>query len=188
MLVLIANAGVLEVSEDLAIQGNGTFERELDAQSSPFFTGQKLSESIVPIYLSHENATSFYHSDFELILCNNSTIYYESASDLSAAKHSLSNANYKLGVCTGFYYIGAQNKTFYFESSPDLSEALVRSEAEGRSVLCARVINKSYIHKRTVDSLTWLEGNYSLDWNFLVLDTEYPEAGDDDWLVCPNSP
>ena len=185
MLVLIANAGVLEVSEDLAIQGNGTFERELDAQSSPFFTGQKLSESIVPIYLSHENATSFYHSDFELILCNNSTIYYESASDLSAAKHSLSNANYKLGVCTGFYFIGAQKKSFSFESSPDLSEALVKSEAEGRSIVRAHVVNQSYPHKRYTDTLTWLEGNYSLDWAFLVIDVDHPEAGDDDWLPCP---
>jgi len=184
-LVLITNAGFLEVSEDLVIMGNGTLERELGAQSAPFFTGQKLSESIVPIYLVHENATSFYRSDFELILSNNSTIYYQSASALGGAKHYLSNKNYKLGVCTGFQYIGVQNKTFSFESSPDLSEALIKSEVEGRSVVRARVVNRSHYHQRTVDTLTWLEGNYILDWKFLVLGIEYPEAFEDDYLGCP---
>ena len=118
-------------------------------------------------------------------MSNNSSIYYESVSELPNFKHFLASRNYKLGVYTGFYFIGTQNKSFSFESSPSLSEALVLSEAEGRSVVRARVANESYYHHRTIDSLTWLEGNYSLDWAFLVLDVDYPEAGDDDWLVCP---
>lgn len=184
-LVVITNASFLEVSEDLVIVGNGSIDRDFGAQSAPDFSGQKLAETIVPVYSSHVNVTSSYRSNFELIMSNNSSIYYESASELTNVKHRLSNDNYKVGVYTGFYYIGTQNKSFSFESSPSLSEALLISDADGRSVIRARVVNESYYRDRTVDSLTWLQGNYTLNWAFLVLDVEYPEAGDDDWLECP---
>ena len=184
-LVLITNASFLEVSEDLVIVGNGTIDRDFGAQSAPDFSGQKLSETIVPVYPFHLNATSYYRSNFELIMSNNSSIYYESASELPGAKHYLANENFKIGAYTGFYFVGAQNKSFSFESSPSLSEALLLSEAEGRSVVRSRVVNRTYYHDRTIDSLTWLEGNYTIDWAFLVLDIDYPEAGEDDWLPCP---
>jgi hypothetical protein len=187
LLVSIPGAfGYLEISESQTIIGNGTFEKDFSVQSSPSFSGQKLAEAIVPTYPFHVNATSYYHSDFELTLINNSTIFYEAVSILTGAKHYLSNDNYELGVCTGFYFIGTQNKTFLFESSPSLSEALVKSEAIGRSVVRARVVNESYPHKRTADTITWLEGDYSLDWAFLAIDVDYPEAREDDsWLGCP---
>jgi hypothetical protein len=185
-LVSITSAGFLEVSEDLVIVGNGTIDRDFGVHSTPYLTGQKLTETILPVYSSRGNSTSSYRSNFELIMSNNSSIYYESASELFDAKHYLSNKNFELGVYTGFYFIGTQNKSFSFESSPSLSEALVLSEAEGRSVVRACVINQSHYHDRTVDTLTWLEGNYTFDWNFLALKPEYPEAGDgDDWLACP---
>jgi hypothetical protein len=178
-------AAYLEISETQTIIGSGTFEKDFGVQSSPTFEGQKLSEAIVPTYPFHMNATTYYHSDFELIHSNNSSIFYESVSILPDVKHYLSNDNYELGVCTGFYYIGTQNKTFLFESTPSLSEALIKSEAIGRSVVRVRVVNESYPHQRTIDSLTWLDGNYSLDWAFLVIDVEFPEASDDDWMPCP---
>jgi hypothetical protein len=184
LLVSIPGAfGYLEISESQTIIGNGTFEKDFSVQSSPSFSGQKLAEAIVPTYPFHVNATSYYHSDFELTLINNSTIFYEAVSILTGAKHYLSNDNYELGVCTGFYFIGTQNKTFLFESSPSLSEALVKSEAIGRSVVRARVVNESYPHKRTADTITWLEGDYSLDWAFLAIDVDYPEAREDDYLA-----
>lgn len=187
VLVCITNAS-LEISEDLTIAGNGSFDRDFGAQSTPdFINGQKLIETILPAaYLARVNATASYSSSFELLLSNNSSIFYESYSDLSNVKHRLSNENFEIGVSTGFYFIGTQNKSFSFESSPSFSEALILSEVEGRSVLRARVVNESYYPYPTVDMRTWLEGNYTLDWNFLVLKPEYPEAGDDDdWLVCP---
>ncbi len=187
LLVSIPGAfGYLEISESQTIIGNGTFEKDFGVQSSPAESGQKLSEAIVPTYPFHVNASSYYHSDFELTLINNSTIFYEAVSILPSVKHYLSNDNYELGVCTGFYFIGTQNKTFLFESSPSLSEALVKSEAIGRSVVRARVVNESYPHKRTADTITWLEGDYSLDWAVLAIDVDYPEAREDDsWLGCP---
>jgi hypothetical protein len=188
ILFLISIPGAvayLEISETQTIIGNGTFEKDIDVQSSPSFSGQKLSEAIVPTYPFHVNAPLYYHSDFELIHSNNSSIFYESVSILPGVKHYLSNENFKLGVCTGFYFIGTQNKTFLIESSPSLSEALVKSEAKGRSVVRASIVNESYPHKRTAESLTWLEGNYSLDWAFLAIDVDYPEAGEDDYLGCP---
>jgi len=183
--VFITGASFLEVSEDLVIIGNGTLERDFGAQSSYDFTGQKLIETIVPVSSPHEYATSYYSSNFELVLSNNSSIFYESASELPGSKHFLSNENFDIGVYTGFYFIGEQNKSFLFESTPSLSEALLQSEAKGRSVVRSRVVNEAYYHQRTSDSRTWMEGNYTIDWSFLVLDLEFPEAGDDDWLVCP---
>lgn len=185
--VFVANASFLEVTEDITIVGNGTFERDFGAQSSPgYTTGQKLFETVLPVYSIYGNCTASYQSNFESVLSNNSTIYYESSSSLSHSKHRVDSMNYELGTYTGFYYIGAQNKSFLFESSPSLSEAIVVSEAEGRSVVRARVVNESAYHIRTLDSRTWLEGNYTLDWAFLVRDIEYPEAGEEgDWLVCP---
>jgi hypothetical protein len=188
ILFLISIPGAfayLEISETQMIIGNGTFEKDFGVQSSPYFSGQKLAEAIVPTYPFHVNATSYYHSDFELIHSNNSSIFYESVSILPGVKHYLSNDNFELDVCTGFYFIGTQNKTFAFESSPFLSEAIVKAEAEGQSVIRARVLNESNYHVRTVDMLTWLNGNYTLDWNILVLDIDYPEAGDEDYLGCP---
>lgn len=187
--IIITTAGSLEVSEDLAIIGNGTIDRDFAVQSTSDYTGQKLFETILPVYLPYGNLTSSsYHSNFELIMSNNSTIYYESASELPLSKHYLASRNYELGVYTGFYFEGTQNKTVLFESSPSLSEALVRSDSKGRSVVRARVVNKSYYHDRTVDTITWLDGDYNLDWAFLVMNIDYPEAGDDDWLACQPCP
>lgn len=182
-LAIITNASSLEISEDLVIVGNGTIDRDFGAKSSPHFDGQLLSEYVRPISLNSSAAS--YRSNFELILSNNSTIFYEASSTLENVKHSVINENFELGVCTGFYFIGTQNKSFLFESSPSLSEALVTSEVEGRSVLRARVVNETEYHLRYVNALTWLQGNYSLDWAFLVIDPDYPEAGEDDWLPCP---
>lgn len=185
LVFVLVTSGSLEVSEDLVITGNGSFDRDFGVQSSPDLTGQKLFETILPVYSPYRDCTVSYRSNFELVQSNNSTIYYESSSEMFRSKHYLASRNYELGVCTGFHYIGDQNKSFSFESSPSLSEALVISEATGRSVLRARVVNGTEYHARTIDSLTWLEGNYTLDWAFLVLNIEYPEAGDDDWLSCP---
>ena len=188
VLVFVANAGFLEVSEDLVITGNGTIDRDFGVQSSPDYAGQKLFETLLPVYSPHGDCTASYRSNFELIMSNNSTIYYESASELPQSKHYLASRNYELGVYTGFYFEGAQNKTVLFETSPSLSEALVLGEADGRSVIRARVINRSDYHYPTVDMRTWLEGNYTFDWDFLVLDIDFPEAGDDDWLKCQPCP
>ena len=186
--VLFVNANI-EISEDLTIVGNGTLDRDFQAQSASGFNGQKLTETILPVSVPRGNLSFSYHSNFELDLSNNSTIYYEAVSELYDSKHYVSNKNFKLGVSTGFFYQGAyQNKSFAFESSPLLSEALVFSEAEGRSVLRLRVVNQSWGHQRTVDMRTWLEGDYTIDWNFLVLNPEYPEAGEDDYLPCPWGP
>jgi len=178
-------AGYLEISETETIIGNGTFDKDFRAQTAPSLSGQKLTESIVPTYPLVPNVTSYYHSDFELVHTNNSSIYYESVSEFPGVKHYLRNDNFELGVCTGFYFIGKQKKSFSFESSPSLSEALSKSEVEGRSVVRARVINRSHYHQRTVDTFTWLEGNYTLDWAFLVIDIDFPEAWEDDYLGCP---
>lgn len=185
-LVCITNASFVAISEDLVIVGNGTIDRDLSAQSAPDYSGQKLVETIVTVFSPHENTTSFYHSNFELVHSNNSSIYYEAVSELQNSKHFLANNNFELGAYTGFYFVGAQNKSFSFESSPSLSEALLISDAEGRSIVRAHVVNASHHHARTIDTLTWLEGNYSLDWTFLVIGIENPEAGDGDWLSCPH--
>ena len=183
LLFVSITAGTLEISEDLTIIGNGTIDRDIRVQSAPCYSGQKLTETI---YSAHGNpSNSSYSSSLEFIHSNNSTIYYESASELSNVKHYFSNKNYKLGVSTGFYFIGTQKKAFAFESSPFISEAIVRSEAEGRTVICAQVVNFTEYHSRRVDMLTWLEGNYTIDWNFLVIDIEPPEAGEEEWLECP---
>lgn len=183
LLFVSITAGTLEISEDLTIIGNGTIDRDIRVQSAPCYSGQKLTETI---YSAHGNpSNSSYSSSLEFIHCNNSTIYYESASELSNVKHYAFNKNYKLGVSTGFYFIGTQKKAFAFESSPFISEAIVRSEAEGRTVIYAQVVNFTEYHSRRVDMLTWLEGNHTINWNFLVIDIEPPEAGEEEWLECP---
>lgn len=183
LLFVSIAAGTLEVSEELCISGNGTIDRDLQVQSSPCSAGQKLAETIYSVHNSP--SISSYESSLELVHSNNSTIYYESDSNLSNVKHFASNKNYHLGASTGFQFRGDQKKTFIFESSPSLSEAIVKSEADGRSVIRARVVSHSDRYYSTVDMRTWLEGNYTFDWNFLVLAPEFPEAGDDEWLICP---
>jgi hypothetical protein len=186
-----ASAGPLEISEELSIIGaNGTIERELVLHSDPGFAGQSLSEELLPIGLSNGLATpSYFSSSLEFILdlsncSDNSTIYYIADTSLNHSKHWVQNENFRLGVCTAVYYKGNHTKNYLFESSPYLSEALVSSSAQGRSVLRARVVNISD-HTRNLNLITWLEGNYTLDWNFLVIQPEDPEANDDDWLPCP---
>ena len=183
LFAISTGACTLEVFEDLVIVGNGTIDRDIRVQSSPCYAGQKLTETI---YSAHGRpSSSSYMSSLEFIHSNNSTIYYESDSTLSNVKHYASNKNYRLGISTGFYFIGDQEKYIAFESSPSLSEVIVKSDAIGRSVICAKVVNLTQHHAREVDMVTWLEGNYSIDWNFLAMDVEFPEAGDDQWLVCP---
>jgi hypothetical protein len=159
--------------------------------SDPGFAGQSLSEELLPIGLSNGLATpSYFSSSLEFILdrsksSDNSSIYYIADTSLNHSKHWVQNENFKLGVCTAVYYKGNHTKNYLFESSPYLSEALVSSSAEGRSVLRARVVNISD-HTRNLNLITWLEGSHTLDWDFLVIQPEDPEANDDDWLLCPN--
>jgi hypothetical protein len=181
----------LEISEELSIIGaNGTIERELVLHSDSGFAGQSLSEELLPIGLPNGlEITSYFSSSLEFILdrsngSDNSTIYYIADTSLNHSKHWVQNENFKLGVYTAVYYKGNHTKNYLFESSPYLSEAIVSSTAEGRSVLRARVVNVS-ARTRNLNIITWLEGNYTLDWNFLVIRPEDPEACDIDWLPCP---
>jgi hypothetical protein len=181
----------LEISEELSIFGaNGTIERELMLHSDPGFAGQSLSEELLPIGLLNGLGTpSYFSSSLEFILdrsigSDNSTIYYIADTSLNHSKHWVQNENFKLGVCTAVYYKGNHTKNYLFESSPYLSEVIVSSTAEGRSVLRARVVNVSAC-TRNLNLITWLEGNYTLDWNFLVIQPEDPEAGEEDYLPCP---
>lgn len=181
----------LEISEELSIVGaNGTIERELMLHSDPGFAGQSLSEELLPIGLPNGLATpAYFSSSLEFIIdrsksSDNSSIYYVSDTSLLQSKHWVQNENFRLGVCTAFYYKGNHTKNYLFESSPYLSEAIVSSSAEGRSVLRARVVNVSS-YTRNLNLITWLEGNHTFDWNFLVIQPENPEEGEDDWLECP---
>jgi hypothetical protein len=191
VFVSTASARPLEIFEELSIIGaNGTIERELMLHSDPGFAGQSLSEELLPIGLSNGLATpAYFSSSLEFILdrsngSDNSSIYYIADTSLPHSKHWVQNENFQLGVCTAVYYKGNHTKNYIFESSPYLSEAIVSSSAQGRSVLRARVVNVS-ASTRNLNLITWLEGNYTLDWNFLVIQPEDPEAGDDDWLECP---
>ena len=186
LFAISIGACTLEVFEDLTVVGNGTIDRDIRVQSSPCFAGQKLTETI---YSAHgDPSLSSYSSSLEFIHSNNSSIFYESDSTLSNVKHFASNQNYRLGVSTGFYFIGNQSKSFLFESTPSLSEAIVKSDASGRSVIRARVVNFTVYHAREVDMLTQLDGNYTIDWNFLVFNVEFPEADEEDCLECPGGP
>ncbi|MCK4828481.1 hypothetical protein KA005_72795 [bacterium] len=176
----------LVISEQLFISGNGTIDRDLDLQSLPEFAGQKLSETILPIYQKAGGvSTSHFSSDLEFLLYENVSIYYVQDSTLTATRHTLASQNYELGTYTGFTFKGTQMKNISFESSPFLSEAIVSSKAEGRSVLCFRVVNLTNHYIRNVDDTIWMEGEYDIDWNALVINIDYPEEGDDDWLACP---
>jgi hypothetical protein len=154
------------------------------------FAGQSLSEELLPIGLSNGLVTpAYFSSSLEFIIdrsksSDNSSIYYIADTSLNHSKHWVQNENFRLGVCTAVYYKGNHTKNYLFESSPYLSEAIVSSSAEGRSVLRARVVNVS-ARTRNLNLITWLEGSHTLDWNFLVIQPEDPEAGDDDWLPCP---
>lgn len=188
-LIFVASATdnvSIEVYEEIAIVGIGTIEMDRSVQSTPtFLSGQKLSETLLPMRF-HDNSPSFYYSNLELILSDNSSIFYEQDLDLSYSTHQLKNENFVLGACAAYRFKGpyhALNSSF--ESSPSLSEAIVNSDAEGRTVLSSRVADLSTSHFRTHNSRIWLEGAYRTNWNFLVIRPEYPEAGECDWMGCP---
>ncbi|MBE9595151.1 MAG: hypothetical protein IMF19_16925 [Proteobacteria bacterium] len=174
----------LEVYEEVLISGIGTIDIDRMAQSSPTFTGQKLFETLLPTY-PHVNSASLYYSNLELILSDNSTIFYEQDLNTPYSKHYLKNENFVLGTCAAYYFKGPHLLNASFESTPYLSEAIVFSEVQGRTVLSSRVVNLSKPHFRTHNSRIWLEGKYSADWNFLVIHPEIPEAGESDYLGCP---
>lgn len=185
----IASCSQLEVFDSTSISGLGTIDIDRSLQSSKCTSGLKLSESVLPIYTRHRDLTnSYYSSELEFIMdsnVSNSSIFFEQAVALPNSKHHLMNENFLLGVCTAYYYKGSHLLNASFESSSYLSEAIVHSEAEGRTVLSSRIMNLSDYHVRNLNSRVWLEGRYQTDWNFLVIKPENPEAGEEDYMACP---
>lgn len=188
-LPFIVDADRLEITELLTIVGNGTIDRHLELESDPAYISPDLYENILPIYSPHGNLTSSsIFSDLEFILDDNSSIYYEHSGILQNAKYSLTNENFRLGTYTSCYFAGTQEKKIIFESAPSFTEATILSEVDGRSVLRFRVLNISNTanrHDPNLDGVTWLEGDYVMDWNALVMMIEFPEEGECDWLPCP---
>jgi hypothetical protein len=176
----------VNVEVTLEAEGVGTIDRDLNLQSSSAFVGQKLSETISP-FLNHKNLVSVSNSFYsKFVLSKDDSLFYVQNSSLTAIRHDLTAKNYDLGTSTSFHFSGSQKKKILFGASPLFSETTVFCEAKGQSVLRSRVVDLANHRIRNVDSTTWLDGNYTIDWNLFVLAGN--NSKESDWLSCPDGP
>ena len=181
-----------EITSELRVEGVGSFDRELDAQTEYGYDGITLEEMFYTRFLGTNGGGPIEFSSIFTLYKGNSTqfenqstaeIEYSQTSDSDSAKHYFFGKNYELGAATGFITRGDTIKSFSLFMDPVTEEFDMEAKVDGRVVVMQKVSdpNTRFVY---VDEVTRVDGKNDIVWNTFVERLDFP-AGDCDWLGCP---
>ena len=195
ILSLCINVGTAmdyDVGSVLEINGVGTMDRELLAQSEWGFEGQRMTESTYTKWMGTDGLSNIsFNSDLNVFIgmsdehedTNITEITYGQTSGMTNMRQTICTQNYDAGVATGFKTVGTSIKAFEIDMLPG-SNTLDFEGAVSGSAVFRHVVVDPTTRLKVVKERTELVGNFNIDWSAYGDLLSYP--GDDgDWLGCP---
>lgn len=182
----------VEVGETLEIDGQGTIDRDLLAQSEWGYNGQRLKETLYSKWMTTDGISNIsYSSDLNVYLGASETHENMSTTEITYAQTAFTtnmnqricSQNYNAGVMSGFQTVGVSAKAFEIEMLPDSNYLELEGAVDGRTILKHMVVDPD-TRLKIVKTTTRLKGQYDINWNAYAQSLIYP--GDEgEWLGCP---
>ena len=181
-----------EITSELKVEGVGSFDRELDAQTEYNYEGITLEEIFYTRWMGTNGGGPIEYSSIFTLYKGNSTqfenqstaeIEYSQTSDSISAKHSFFGKNYELGAAAGFITKGNTTKSFSLFMDPITEEFDLEAKVDGRIVIANKVADPDtrFVY---MDEVTRIGGKNNITDTFYVERADFP-AGCEDWLGCP---
>jgi hypothetical protein len=180
------------IDSDLQISGNGSFNRELLAQTELGYAGKRMEESYYTRWMGTDGLTILdYDSSLEMFMGKSlefeetpvATIDYAQTAMSTNAKQTICSQNYDIGVAQGAKLKGNAIKSFEVNMDDRANEFNIEGSINGYIKLRQKVVDPVnqtvYLYE-----ITELDGRYDFNWDAYAERTDYP-AGDEAWLGCP---
>jgi hypothetical protein len=182
----------MEVGSTLEINGRGTIDRDLLAQSEWGYNGQRLTETMYSRWMTTDGISNIsYSSDLNVYLgasetqedVNTTEITYAQTTFTTNMNQRVCSQNYNAGVMSSFKTLGMSAKAFEIEMLPDSNYIELEGAIDGKATLKHMVVDPDS-RLKIVKEVTRLKGQYDIDWNAYAENLIYP--GDEgDFLGCP---
>lgn len=182
----------VEVGSTLEINGRGTIDRDLLAQSEWGYNGQRLTETMYSRWMTTDGISNIsYNSDLNVYIGASDTHENENTTEITYAQTAFTtnmrdkvcSQNYEAGVISGFDIVGMSGKAFEIEMLPDSNYIDLEGTIDGKATLKHMVVDPDS-RLKIVKEVTRLKGQYDIDWSAYAEKLIYP--GDEgDWLGCP---
>jgi hypothetical protein len=181
------------IETELRVSGNGSFSRDMGAQTEMGYAGKRLTETYYTRYMGTDgNSQLEYASSLEMYMGNSTELEDETVTEIAYAQTAVStnakqlvcSSNYDIGVSQGFSANGPfLAKSFESVMDDHISEFEMEAKVLGRIRLMQDVVDPESRLKYEYED-TQLEGQYDLEWSAYAEDLSYPE-GEEPWLGCP---
>lgn len=183
----------MNIETELRVSGNGSFNRDVVAQTDMGYAGKRLTETYYTRYMGTDgNSEVEYASSLEMYMGNSTEFENGTVTEIAYSQTAVST-NAKQRVCSSNYVIGASQgfsadgpylaKSFESVMDDHISEFEMEAQVLGRIRLMQKVVDPESRLKHVHED-TELEGKYNLEWSAYAEDLSYPE-GEESWLGCP---
>ncbi len=181
-----------DISTELAINGTGSFDRELNVQTELGYAGKSLEEDYYTRWMGTDGDSKIqYDSILEIFMGNSSafndtkvtSIDYAQTAYSMNTKQLVCSKNYDMGASQGFAAYGNSMKSFEVGMDCTVNEFEIEGSVNGRMRLMQKAVDP-VTRIVYLDEDTKLDGQYDFDWYGYIEKISYPE-GEEDWLGCP---
>ena len=189
LCVLLSGASGLEISTSIAIEGEGTLDRETEINTDMGTkSGLKYSENIYSQSLGlYRHSEINYTSEIQVVAeGENSTIDVSSAFELTNIVQEACIKNYEImvGQCNWLRGDEIAAMTFTADNRSSAMDAAIEAEGKGGYKLQAK--NETDVHKYIYLDRADYEHDMTLLITSFIAREEYPASDiPEDWLCCP---
>ena len=175
----------LDITTSLYIEGEGVTYRELEAESEDGLNGLKYEEEwITPGLGYHGNTTIQYEELFFFSINNASYLSVEATTTYTNLQYETCAKNYILGAAQGHKNDGNSSLSLFYQADNMTSAFMATGGIAGKTIFQFMATDYNNNTRLYRDKITHI-GSANLTVENVVMQTDYPAAGEKEWLECP---
>jgi len=185
-IVAVAATACVEVTTSVEVIGNGTYDAEIQMQSSDDDSGLKYyGEAYTPALGMFGPSTVIVSTAYMMTQNNQSELMIAEESEITNIRSKRCFKNYDLGTLHAFNLDGDYSVLAEFEGDANMSMMMAEAEISGRAWVEMTVRDLNASHAYILRDRAKFNGEYKIGASNLVERVEEPRANYDDWLGCP---
>ena len=183
--ITLAAGKDIDITTSLLIEGEGVTYRVLEAESEDGLNGLKYKEEwITPGLGYHGNTTLQYEEFLFLSIGNASYLAVEATTTYTNLEHLTCAKNYMLGAAQGHSQKGNASLSLIYQADNMTSAFLGTGGIAGKTIFQFSATDYKNSTKLYKDHITHI-GSANITVENVVMQPDYPAAGEEDWMECP---
>ena len=175
----------LSITTSLLIEGEGVTYREVEAQSENGQNGIKWEEEwITPGLGYHGNTTLQYEEFFFFTIGNASYLTVEATTTYTNLQYETCAKNYIVGAAQRHIQRGNSSLTLMYQADNMTSAIAAYGTITGKTIFQFIVTDYNNNTRLYRDKITHI-GSANITVENVVMERDYPAAGEKDWMGCP---